>query len=93
MLTARELMSSSTIESLDASEIIRHLGDYFLQDAPAERVERVAGVFRDAFGSDACLPFDELVSRLRLASFDESLIADVGTVLFFIGTELPEHGC
>lgn len=88
----RELMSSSTVESVAASDVIRHL-DWFLQDASAERVERVAVVFQDAFGSDACLPFDELVSRLRLASFDESLIADVGTVLFFLGTELPERGC
>ena len=86
----RKAMTNSTIDSLDKTDLLGNL-HLFLSDE-IER-ELVAPILESAFGVDSKLSFDSLVDRLWAIPFDSSLNAKVGTVLFFLSTELPEHGC
>lgn len=85
----RKALAKSNINSIDKAELVSNINLFVKEDRAVATVE----ILESAFGNDSRLPFETLTERLQKMDFDSSLNVSVGTVLFFLGTELPEHGC
>ena len=84
----RNAMKKSNINSIDKSELVANISLFVKSD----RSDATVQILESAYGNDSRLPFDSLVERLQKMDFDSSMNVSVGTVLFFLSTELQEHG-
>jgi hypothetical protein len=86
----RKTMTNSKIDSISKNDLLSNFDLFLKSDEPKAQVSQI---FADAYGSDSVLSFESLVTRIQATQYDDSFNVYVGTVLFFLGTELPEHGC
>lgn len=80
----KKTMKNSTLESVKKDELLANLNLFV--DPGFE--EPVADILTRAFQSDDSLDVGELAVRCSALDFPGSLNVQVGTVLFFLSTEL-----